>query len=287
MTTVDLIQHTIDELTPSLGPAEATSVARLLLEDLFGFRRGQRPRKLEPDEQLLAWTALNRLRAGEPVQYVTGVADFYGLQFHVTPAVLIPRPETEELVEWVLQEMGARTQVQGLDVGTGSGCIPLALANRRPAWQLTGVDVSEAALDVARANADRLGLAVSFATLDVLDDAANMTFASTTAAPAYDLIVANPPYIPPAERDLMGASTLAHEPALALFVPDDDPLLFYQRIGRLARLLMRPGGQLFFETNEHNNGAVVDLLAGLGFREGEVRKDLQGKDRMVRAVWPG
>lgn len=280
MTTVELSQHIIDELAPLHGPGEATSVSRLVLEDLFGYRRGSHPRKLSQDEQILAWATINRLKADEPVQYVTGIADFYGLQLKVNPAVLIPRPETEELVEWILEEYAAGTQVQCLDIGTGSGCIPLALKAKRPLWTLTGVDVSADALEVANGNAEKLDLDVDFKELDVLQNTALHLRPAT-----YSIIVSNPPYVPPSERDVMSPSTLAHEPELALFVPEGDPLLFYRRIAELGKDLLTDGGELFFETNEFNNEAVVSLLEALGYTDVERRKDLQDKWRMVKGRW--
>lgn len=277
MTTVELTQHIIDELTPLHGLGEATSVSRLVLEDLFGYRRGSHPRKLGQDEQIMAWATINRLKAGEPVQYVTGIADFYGLQLEVNPAVLIPRPETEELVEWILEEHAAGTQVQCLDFGTGSGCIPFALKAKRPLWTCTGVDVSTDALKVANGNAKILSLNVDFKELDVLQNPAlHLRLAN------YNIIVSNPPYIPPSERDLMAPSTLAHEPEIALFVPEGDPLLFYRRIAELGKDLLANDGQLYLETNEFNNDAVVSLLKEIGYTDLERRKDLQGKWRMVR-----
>lgn len=277
MTITELAQHIIDELSPLLGPGEATSVSRLVLEDLFGYRRGSHPRRLSQDEQIMAWATINRLKAGEPVQYVTGIADFYGLQLRVDPAVLIPRPETEELVEWVLEDAVAGAQVQCLDIGTGSGCIPLALKYKRPSWTCTGVDVSTDALDVARANAEKLKLEVDFEVMDVLENPS-----SHLRAAAYNIIISNPPYIPPSERDVMSPSTLAHEPELALFVPEEDPLLFYRRIAELGTKALAKGGLLYFETNEFNSEDVVTLLTESGYAEVERRKDLRGKWRMVR-----
>lgn len=281
MTTHDLARHLVDELTPALGSREAASISRLVLEDLFGSRPGSRPRTLTQDEQLLAWASINRLKGGEPAQYVTGVADFYGLQLTVTPAVLIPRPETEELVEWVLAGYPAGRPLRVLDVGTGSGCIALALKARRPAWAVTGMDVSEDALAVARGNAARLNLEVDF----LAADARQPHFAP--APPPYDLIVSNPPYIPPSERDRMGPSVLAHEPSLALFTTEDDPLLFYRAIAREGRRALAPNGSLYLETNEFNQDAVLELLRTEGYGEAEGRMDLQGKPRMVRARLAG
>lgn len=251
-------------------------MARLVLEDLFGWRRGHRPRLLGADEELLAWTVVNRLKAGEPVQYVTGIADFYGLQLKVSPDVLIPRAETEELVEWLLVENAPGEALRVLDVGTGSGCIALALAHKRPEWTVVGVDVSTAALAIARENAMQLGLAVDFRELDIL--------AGLPPTDSWDIIVSNPPYIPPAEQSLMGKSTLEHEPALALFVPEGDPLVFYRRLSELADPLLVPGGRLYVETNEFNNEAVVAAFTKAGLGLVDRRKDLRGKWRMVRGV---
>ncbi|TXF87069.1 peptide chain release factor N(5)-glutamine methyltransferase [Neolewinella aurantiaca] len=277
MTTIELAQHIIDELTPQLGPGEATSVSRLVLEDLFGYRRGSHPRKLSQDEQIMAWATINRLKAGEPVQYVTGIADFYGLQLKVDPSVLIPRPETEELVEWILEEHGAGTQVQCLDIGTGSGCIPLALKAKRPSWACTGVDVSSDALDIAKGNAEKLSLETDFRETDILEEPS-----LHLRSAKWNIIVSNPPYIPPSERSVMSPSTLSHEPELALFVPEDDPLLFYRRITEASKELLAEGGNLYFETNEFNNEDVAALMKACGYSGVERRKDLQGKWRMVR-----
>ncbi len=283
MTTIDLTRHVIDELTPLQGPGEATSVARLVLEDVFKWRRGSHPRTLDPDEQLLAWTTINRLKAREPVQYVTGIADFYGLQLRVTPDVLIPRPETEELVEWILEENPRDEALKVLDIGTGSGCIPLALKARRPRWTCTGVDVSPAALEVARENAVELQLDVTFEHYDALTPTDN----GHPTTDSLNLIVSNPPYIPPSEKDRMGASVLAHEPALALFVPEDDPMIFYRVIAKEASESLTQGGKLYLETNEFNNDQVVSLLESAGYVDVGARKDLGGKWRMVRGSWVG
>ncbi|SEQ38440.1 peptide chain release factor N(5)-glutamine methyltransferase [Neolewinella agarilytica] len=275
MTTLQLTQHLVDEIAPLLGMGEANSIARLVLEDVFGWRRGSHPRKLDQDEQILAWTTINRLKAGEPVQYVTGVADFYGLQLKVTPDVLIPRPETEELVEWVLEENGSTTQQVAFDLGTGSGCIPLALKARRPGWKCFGADVSEQALELARENAEKLGLEVGFSRFDLLAEGESIP------APV-SLLISNPPYIPPSEREKMGASTLAHEPELALFVPEEDPLLFYRRILEIGHSALAQGGKVYVETNEFNNERVAALFSEAGYTDVERRQDLQGKWRMVR-----
>ena len=277
MTTDDLRQHLLQRLTPRFGPGEARAMTRLVCEDLFGIRGVGRPRTLTQDEELLLWTTVNRLEAGEPVQYVTGIGDFYGLQLKVTPDVLIPRPETEELVEWILAEHpGPTDELRCLDIGTGSGCIALALRAKRPVWTVVGIDNSAAALTVAQDNAHTLGLPVVFAEVDVLQEVPDLG--------PFDIIVSNPPYIPPSERDRMDTSTLRFEPEAALFVPQDDPLLFYRRITTIADRLLSPGGRLYFETNEFHHGPVSEMLRAAGMQMVEGRKDLQGKDRMLRAV---
>ncbi|NJB84599.1 release factor glutamine methyltransferase [Lewinella marina] len=278
MRTDDLTKHITRELRPLLGRGESASVSRLVMEDLFGYRQGNRPRKLTQEEQILAWTTLNRLKAGEPVQYVTGIADFFGLQLKVNPSVLIPRPETEELVEWILEDHNQHTVRSVIDIGTGSGCIPLALQARRPAWTCRGVDLSEAALEVARENARRLDLPVTFHQGDVLEE--------SMAEGRYDVIVSNPPYIPPSERSKMDASTLEHEPEMALFVPEEDPLLFYRRLAGQGHHGLKAGGQLYCETNEFNSEEVLKLFLDAGYADVVRRKDLQNKWRMVRATLP-
>ncbi len=232
---------------------------------------------LNQDEQILAWTIENRLLAGEPVQYVTGIADFYGLQLRVSPAVLIPRPETEELVEQLLEKHPPEPARRLLDVGTGSGCLALAIKNQRPNWTVEGLDVSQEALGIASENAAQLGLAVSFFQADILN---------SLPEGQYDLIVSNPPYISPDERASMGASTLAHEPAVALYAPLEDPLLFYRRLAAIGAQLLYPQGWIYLEINEFRYRETADCFEESGWRSLRILKDLQGKARMLRALRP-
>ncbi|MBB4078640.1 release factor glutamine methyltransferase [Lewinella aquimaris] len=280
MKTDDLSHHFQTQLTPLLGEREARSTTRLLMEDLFAYRQGGAPRELTTEEAELAQEALLKLQAGTPVQYVTGIADFYGLQLRVSPAVLIPRPETEELVEWILTDHPASTYRSIVDIGTGSGCIPLALKRKRPQWECSGIDVSPEALAVAAENAERLSSACTFSRADVLHDS------FTLATGSVDVLVSNPPYIPPSELQRMGESTVQHEPHLALFVPEEDPLVFYRRIAELGRDGLKDHGHLYFETNEFNNELVVELLRSEGYRDVQRKQDLQGKWRMVRGTRP-
>lgn len=275
MRTVDYQNHLIQTLGPKMGTNEAKSVTRLVLEDVFGWRSGQRPRLLNQDEQILAWTIENRLLSGEPVQYITGIADFYGMQLRVSPDVLIPRPETEELVELILANHPEEEVLKVLDIGTGSGCIALAIKQQRPAWAVTGLDVSAAAIQLAQENDEELQLGVEWKLVDILTGQVAHTF---------DVLISNPPYIPPSEKERMAKSTIAHEPDLALYTPEDDPLLFYRRIIELSEAgALSAGGALYFEINEFHHEAVLDLLQKADFTDLEVKKDLQGKHRMVVA----
>jgi len=266
------------DLTPRYGAGEARSIAHIVFEDAFGTRR-QAEKVLSPDEALRFEEIRRRLLSGEPVQYVLGQADFFGLKFAVTPAVLIPRQETEELVAWVLDWLKKQSIVfpQILDIGLGSGCIAVALKHKRREIQVFGLEKSPEALAVATENARNLlgNGAFTFFQGDILapDTHPNL--------PPLDVVVSNPPYIAWQERDLMPEHVLAHEPEMALFVADDDPLLFYRAIGFFAQKNLAPGGALFLECNEFNAKQVADLLAQIGFDRIELRQDMSGADRMV------
>lgn len=271
-------QQLIAVLTPTVGEGEARSMARLVFEDVFDWRPGRRDRELSATEVEQLQQIKTRLAVNEPVQYITGRADFYGLQLKVTPAVLIPRPETEELVEWILDH---RSEVSSaatvLDIGTGSGCIPLAIKQNWSAASVGGLDLSPDALAVAQENASELGLAVNWQEADILDEA------NWSSLPSCDIIVSNPPYIPHEEANLMPDSVKQYEPQMALFVENQDPLIFYRQIMRLALQRLQPGGFLFFECNEFNAEEVDQIGKQLGFTHTELRRDLQGKWRM----WKG
>jgi release factor glutamine methyltransferase len=270
-------QLTLD-LTPRYGAGEARSIARIVFEDAFGARRpGEKA--FSPDEVLRFEDIRRRLLQGEPVQYVLGQADFFGLKFAVTPAVLIPRQETEELVAWVLDWLKTQSIVfpHILDIGLGSGCIAVALKHKRREIQVFGLEKSAEALALATENARNLlgNGAFTFFQSDILapDTHPNL--------PPLDVVVSNPPYIAQQERDLMPEHVLAHEPEMALFVEGDDPLLFYRAIGLFAQRNLAPGGALFLECNEFNAPQVADLLGHIGFARIELRRDLSGADRLV------
>lgn len=277
MTSVQARYQLAQQLQALYDEGEARSIARIVVEELFLPRIVSGDALLSDHQKtvLAAWTDL--LLEGEPVQYVVGNTHFYGLVFTTDARALIPRPETEELVHWVLETHPAGSKRRVLDIGTGSGCIAVTLKNKRPDWALIAVDVSEDALQLARENARRLQCAVQFIQQDILDEAL------WAALGRFDVIVSNPPYIPAAERALMPEQVLRFEPEAALFVPDEDPLRFYRAIAQLARQALRPGGQLFFEINEFRAQEVAALLQDGGFEEIVLQEDMQGKLRMCRA----
>lgn len=272
-----LLSDLTDALTPVYGEGEASSIARIVAEDAFHLK-GNAGRELGPEEYTHYLAIRQRLLSGEPVQYVLGQADFFGMKFRVSPATLIPRQETEELVAWVLEEP-VSNGVKLLDVGLGSGCIAISIRKKRPGWTVYGMEVSEEALAVAQQNSETLvGGNTRFFHGNALkkQDWQNL--------PALDIVISNPPYIPAAERTLVPAHVLNHEPHLALFVTDDDPLLFYRVIAGMSLEKLKSGGRLFFECNEFNAGEVAEMLGQSGFTSIESRKDICGADRMVRAV---
>ncbi|NVO83965.1 peptide chain release factor N(5)-glutamine methyltransferase [Hymenobacter terrestris] len=266
-------------------PPEAEAMAAQVLEHLLDLtplqRRMRADEPLGEDVRLDTLPAMQaRLLRHEPLQYVLGVAHFAGLELDVTPATLIPRPETEELVELIAREQRGRSGLRVLDVGTGSGCIPLALAARLPGARFTAVDVSAEALAVARRNAARYGVAVDFQQVDILAAVPRLD------APL-DVLVSNPPYVLENERTLMRPNVLTYEPATALFVPDHDPLLFYRRIAELGRELLAAGGVLYFEINEQFAPETEELLRGLGYSAVGSHEDIFGRPRLVRGTWTG
>ena len=220
---------------------------------------------------------IQRLSMHEPLQYVLGNTSFYGLEIQCNPAALIPRPETEELVDWVLSEVQLPSCAL-IDLGTGTGCIPLAIKAKRPSWQVSAIDVSEEALALARTNALSLVLDVRFEAADLLKD-----FSALTIKDKFNVVISNPPYIPNADAMSMLPNVLNHEPHLALFVPDSDPLLFYRRIVGFSEQYLEKEGYVFVEIHEDLSDETIQLFHQAGFANIELRKDLQGKPRMIKA----
>lgn len=275
--------YTNNRLAGLYPPAERQALLRILAEDIcripFYKILMDEPLDLSPDVEARLRDAIDRLAGGEPIQYILGETDFRGLKLRVAPGVLIPRPETAELVGWILDDFPSET-LRVLDVGTGSGCIALALAGEKAEAEVWGLDISPAALGIARENGESNRLNVQWIEADILDEGGWSQLPS-----ALDCIVSNPPYVMEKERAGMRPNVLEHEPALALFVPDDDPLRYYRAIARLARRKLRTGGWLYFEINEQCGEAMRRLLGDEGFAGITLRQDGFGKDRMIKAQW--
>ncbi len=271
---------------------EAKAIALLLMEKVCGMSMTdvltERDDTTRTVQEQQAFDMATQVAHGRPVQYVLGEADFCGMTLHVASGVLIPRPETAELVEWIVKDCQPPTDnalhlsKRILDIGTGSGCIAIALAQRLPQAEVEAWDISPIALHIAQENAKRNNVKIKVAQVDVLATL-NDQYATLNA---YDCIVSNPPYVCEEEAREMEMHVLEHEPHLALFVPNNDPLLFYRRIGELALQLLHAGGQLYFEINRRFGHETVTMLQGMGYHDVELRKDSFGNDRMVKAIKP-
>lgn len=272
-------------LTAVYDAGEAKAVARMVLQTRFQLSMtdiliGKDTQLSASDQEELEKISLRLLR-GEPVQYVLGRAEFGGRWFRVEPGVLIPRPETYELCQWIMRSERRRTKrdrLRILDVGTGSGCIACTLAAELPQAAVTAWDISEQALIVARDNAARLGVKVAFERQDALSPPDNHQH--------WDVIVSNPPYVAEHERAAMAPHVKDHEPPEALFVSDADPLLFYRAIAHYAAAALRPGGSVYFEINPLYKDELERLLADAGLTAVETRRDQFGKPRMTKACRP-
>ena len=262
--------------------SEATAITFLLFEKLAGMDKmkvliGDEIPK-ETENRIME--AANRVAQGEPVQYVIGETDFYGLTFNIAKGALIPRPETEELVEWGINSFNGENAVTGkiLDIGTGSGCIAISVAKNTEAT-VEAWDISDEALSIATDNAKKNDVKVDFRKVDVLN------FVPTdNNRGEYSCIFSNPPYICNSESEDMENNVLDYEPHIALFVPDSEPLLFYRKIAEIGKELLMNDGMLFFEINRRFGKETVDMLTRLGYSDIELRQDQFGNDRMVKAI---
>ena len=273
-----IVAYIRSRLQPYYTAEEVSALSRIVCCDLLGqeptdYYLGKDIVLSSKKEQELE-DILQRLSRFEPLQYIEGRTLFLGREFWVAPGVLIPRPETEELVELMLKEIPADARI--LDVGTGSGCIAISLAKELPDALVTAWDVSPEALSVARANARKLQADVRFVECDVLA-------CQVDEVGLYDVIVSNPPYVTEAEKADMEPNVLQWEPSLALFVPDDDPLRFYRRIAVLGRDMLADGGRLYFEINRAYGREMVEMLRTMGYVRVRVEKDLSQNDRFVIA----
>jgi len=262
-------------------PGEGAAIAHQLLEWLTGKGRLER---LDHKNMLLTgdqWERLQeaqaRLLRAEPLQYIIGAQWFLGRKFAVSKEVLIPRPETEELVQWILDDNRDRQELKLLDIGTGSGCIAVSLQAARPDWKVIACDISPGALAVAAANAATHSAAVSFRELNFLEER------HWKELDIYDIIISNPPYIPEAYREGMDRNVAEHEPAVALFVPDNDPLLFYRKIAAFGKDHMARDGSIYCELHLDHAGDTAALFIESGYNDAVLRKDMNGNDRMLRA----
>jgi len=267
------------KLTTHFEAVELSSIIGMLIEEVSGWNRTQQiihqntAFNQAQVDQIEKYT--EQLICGKPIQYILGKAWFMGQNFIVNENVLIPRPETEELVEWIISYANIKNKTLSiLDIGTGSGCISIALKMALPHCEVSALDISKEALKLAQLNANNLNVSIQWMEQNILDTVALEN--------AYDIIVSNPPYIPIREKESMQKQVVNFEPSLALFVPDEDSLIFYRTIAKMAKQSLSKNGQLFFEIHYDQGNAVLTLLNELNFHA-ELRQDSFGKDRMIRA----
>lgn len=287
MTFTEAERKIIESLTSRYGPEEAGSLAWLSISHVCELERAKylsiKNEEIQDKDAEALLRILEELKTGRPLQYILGETEFYGLTFKVNPTVLIPRPETEELVDWVLIELrNLNKGTEGLkiiDIGTGSGCIPISIKKYLPLAEITALDISEEALNTAKYNAELNQTDMNFIQDDILDPK-NEQLLHTQ----FDVIISNPPYVTFTEKEQMMPNVLEHEPHTALFVPDDDPLIFYRAIGDFAFRHLAEKGFLFLEINENLGQETLNLIKDNGFKNAELRQDLRGKDRMIMAL---
>lgn len=267
-------------LRPIYGNRETEAIIKIIFHYLKGWNTVDfiihEPDPLSPFIKEEVDKILERLLAHEPIQYITGEARFHGLEFSVSPAVLIPRPETEELVDLIADDCRGKKDLRVLDIGTGSGCIAISLARAMDFPIVSALDSSPEALTVAKENAKKLGANIRFISADIF---------SWNPTGKFDVIVSNPPYIDESEKKDMENNVLLHEPHSALFVPDSDPLLFYRRIASLAPLALNHGGRLYLEINPRHASELSQLLSDYGFSSIAILKDSYAKDRFISAIY--
>lgn len=277
-----LKNHFLKELSSLYPSEEIQSFFSILSEKYLGMTRLElainSERILSEDVSEKYMEAILRLKKFEPIQYIIGETEFFGLRFEVNNHTLIPRPETEELVDWILTESSTQHPQPRtlLDIGTGSGCIAISLAKNLPGSMVSAIDVSEEALHTAKQNALLNEVQINFEQQDILKTAKLFE--------AYDLIVSNPPYVRNSEKNKMQPNVLEFEPDSALFVSDEDPLLFYRKIAQLAQRHLTANGSLYFEINEYLTEDMIYLLKNIGFKSVLVKKDFFGKDRMIKCT---
>lgn len=284
MTLRELFDRFFSECAAVYGDQEGRSVAYILVEHTCGATRTDI--MLTPRKEVIVndlGELLTQIKESRPIQYITGTAYFCDMDFRVDERVLIPRPETEELVRLVakdLRKCGDVGSKRVVDIGTGSGAIAIALASQFADCKVFAIDVSNDALEIAQANATKNRVAVEFFNIDIFSDDI-----FTLGCDKFDVIVSNPPYVLDSERAVMRKNVLDFEPELALFVPDDDPLKFYNRIAELGSRVLNCGGRLYFEINEQFGNQIVEMLRSEGYENVTLHQDIFDKNRMVSAIW--
>lgn len=269
-------QSIVQLLSPNYDTPEASSLSFLLLEYVFGWTQTSiiinSAHTPTAEEEELLDTSITRLQNNEPIQYIMEVADFYSRSFHVNEHVLIPRQETESLIQFI-KEYQPWTQVKIADIGTGSGCIPCTLYHEIDTSEIHAYDISTDALAVAEQNIQSLGCQIQLHKIDILNE--------SLAESNFDIIISNPPYVLESEKKSMHANVLTHEPHLALFVKDENPLLFYSEIAKQGQHALKKGGLLFFEINERYAIETAEMLLSKGYTKTRIFQDIHGKDRFV------
>jgi len=283
-TTTTYIRETLDTLYPS---EEITGITRLIFSQVCGLSHNQqilcKDKQIPEKEKEDIHAIINRLKKMEPLQYIFGETEFYSLPMKVNPSVLIPRPETEELVDMIIKKSITQSptgKLNILDIGTGSGCIPITLAKHIPDVVVTAIDISEAALQTAKENAVLNNVDIHFIQADILNTSETAKFITGN----FDIIVSNPPYVTDKEKIAMCENVIAYEPHCALFVPDNDPLLFYNAIADFALSKLAPEGMIYFEINANYGPEICGMLQEKGFTQTELIRDLSGKNRFITAI---
>ena len=287
-TVKDVSAAFLGQLLPLYDVNEINSLFLIVLANIAGISSAKikafPETEIAPDKVQAIKNILERLKTGEPVQYILGHTEFYGLPFKVNPSVLIPRPETEELVDWIIASWQSavgnwQAPYRILDIGTGSGCIPISLKKNLHDTNVSAIDISDKALHTAQENARLNQVDINFINADILN------LKSEIGNQKFEIIISNPPYVTLEDKRQMHTNVTDFEPHNALFVPEDDPLIFYKAIAAFASTHLEKGGLLFFEINESYGEQIVGLLSDQPFKNMELRKDMSGKDRMVKAAW--
>ncbi len=275
----NLRDYIANELQEIYSPSEISTIARMILTTKLNISLAEsisyKINNLSDQQLKIIIEIIGRLKLLEPIQYIFGETEFYNLRFLVNKHVLIPRPETEELVEWIINEEGNKN-ISLLDIGTGSGCIAVSLAKNITNAKVFAWDISTPALEVANRNAKLNNVSISFSQADILQ--------TKISEHTFDVIVSNPPYITEQEQSIMHSTVIEHEPSLALFVPNDNPLLFYKHISDFANNSLNNGGRIYFEINQYYAEETKQMLNEKGFKDIQLKTDLAGNKRMIRAI---